>query len=224
MLKNFIRTALAILLLAKFSVSLAVPYAQPNSNSTSTSWEYDLPSDGTLYFGDLILPQGVGARFQGSATRIILNAEGSIRIDGALDAGPRALTLNAPSISFGPNFFLTGSGTEFSINAAQFDGGPNFNPRGDVFLNGQRLSTGPTLPGENFGAVIITTYVPPLVTVLIDTPTSIDYFTPDLTFLPFVLNVSEPPAMALLLTAGLLLPVCSALGRRRRGGIVDQHG
>jgi len=139
-------------------VSHAVPdsYTSLSPMSTDSSWVFDVPAGGLLQFESLLVPLGVSAAFQGSSSQISLFASNEIRIDGSLNVGNRSLSLNAPRITFGPEYFLTSSGARLDINSTAFDGGANFNPRGEVYLNGQRISTGGTLPGETFGGIVLT--------------------------------------------------------------------
>jgi len=193
-------------------VSHAVPdsYTLLSPVSTDSSWVFDVPEDGLLQFESLLVPLGVSAAFQGDSSQISLFARNEIRIDGSLNVGSRSLSLNAPRITFGPQYFLTGSGSRLDINTTAFDGGANFNPRGEVYLNGQRVATGGTLPGETFGLVWTQQIDFPVVVINVDPQPiyyTVEYQTPVLQeFLLInvqIQRVSEPPMTVAAVLVGL---------------------
>lgn len=111
-----------------------------------------LPPDGRLSVDSFIVAEGASVSFAGSAPSITITAFDSILIEGALYAGPRSLTLEAGTVRFGPEYFLTGSTGSLDIHAATFDGGPRFNPRGSIFVNRVPVASSPLYPFESYGA------------------------------------------------------------------------
>lgn len=67
-----------------------------------------LPADGRLSFSAFAVPAGVSVSFDGAASMVVIEASDRIAVEGTLDAGARALSSMAPSVSFGDHFFLCG--------------------------------------------------------------------------------------------------------------------
>lgn len=136
-------------ILTRLSAAVVTPPFEPQQNTVLTPGP-----EGRLVFSGFRVPAGVTVTFVDGAGDVLITSRGALTIDGTLDAGARSLTLTGESVTFGPAYSLTGSGSTLSINAPTFDPGPAGSLRGNVFLNGARLATGESLPGESYGVAV----------------------------------------------------------------------
>lgn len=122
--------------LSRLSAAVQTPPFEPTQDTVLTPGP-----EGRLVFSAFRIPAGVRVSFEGAGDAVTIVSRGDLVVDGALDAGGRSLTLDGPSIAFGSNHALIESARSLNINAPRVDPGMTRTLRGNVFLNGARLST-----------------------------------------------------------------------------------